>query len=361
MQSLNSKDYTMTEKSKSTPGRGQYALALILGTLAFLAGGISLKMNADFGMKSGLIMAAIFIVSDCAKIILPMVAAAMPGPAIKRRLAYGVAVAISLIAATSYLLETQATRLLQSQAHDAAIADARIDAARLRQELAGITETLNVAALEKLAANRKAAADREAERGHCGPKCEGLKTEHDTLIERAGQARRRDRLESELAALTATIKDAPAEAVGASATLAGLTGGDADQIATQEALIKAIAMLIILELLATFSGEAGNLFISTWKSRRKPAKAARKETKPSGVGRKADEISGEISKSSYWMKRLAKEQPALAASVIAGEISCYKACIQAGIRKAPEIGKGKTKSDWTKPEAYVQETEAVEA
>jgi hypothetical protein len=361
MQSLNRKDHTMTERPKPTPGRGQYALALILGTLAFVAGGISLKMNADFGMKSGLIMAAIFIVSDCAKIILPMVAAAMPGPAIKRRLAYGVAVSISLIAATSYLLETQATRLLQSQARTTAIADARTDADRLRKELSGIGEASSVEALAALAKAKDEAAKAEAADGGCLKKCQDRITEHGEILERLGQAKRRQQLETELATLSTKIEDAPAEAVGASATLAGLTGGDADQIATHEAIVKAILMLIILELLAMFSGEAGNLFVRTWRGRRKLAKPIRKETKSSDTGRKAAEISSEIPAKSYWMKRLAKEQPELARRVISGEISCYKACIEAGIRKAPEIGKAKTKSDWTKPEAYVQETEAVEA
>jgi hypothetical protein len=350
----------MTEKTKPTPGRGQYLLVLTLGTLATVAGGISLSMNMAFGMKTGLVMAAIFGLSDGAKIILPMADAALGGSSAKRRLAYWTAVLISVLAATSYLLETQATRLIQSEKASETATSARTDAERIRGELSSISETLSVTALEKLEKEKRDAATREAGRGSCGPKCEGLIGEADVLLERLGQAKRREPLEAQLASVVEAVQAAPAEALGSADTIAALTGGDKSEIAQHEAIVKAILMLMILEIIAMFSGDAGNLFVRTWKGR-KVAKPARKQTKSSDAGRKAAEISPEIPASSYWIKRLAKEQPELARRVISGEISCYKACIQAGIRKAPEIGKVKTKSDWTKPEAYVQKAEAVDA
>ena len=115
--------------------------------------------------------------------------------------------------------------------------------------------------------------------------------------------------------------------------------------------MKTIAMLIILELLATFSGEAGNLFISTWKARRNLTKPVRKAAKSSEAETKASEISPKKPAQSYWMQRLSKVRPDLAARVIAGEMSCYRACIMAGIRKQP-------KAKWTKPEDYLQPAEA---
>src|SRR5690606_8504834 len=127
------------------------------------------------GLKSGLVMAAIFIGSDSAKIVLPMVAPAIENPLIKGKikLAYIVAVGLSLMAATAYLLETQATRLLQNQARETAVADARADAGRLRAELNGITEASSVSALEKLEAAKDAAAKAEAANGGCLAKCQG--------------------------------------------------------------------------------------------------------------------------------------------------------------------------------------------
>lgn len=54
---------------------------------------------------------------------------------------------------------------------------------------------------------------------------------------------------------------------------------------------------------------------------------------------------------SYWMQRLSKERPDIAARVIAGEISCYRGCIEAGVRKKPA-------KKWTKPEDYMQPVDA---
>jgi hypothetical protein len=361
MQPLNRKDYTMTEKSKSTPGRGQYLLAIVLGTLAIGAGGISLSMNAAFGMKTGLVMAAIFILSDGAKIILPMADAALGGSSAKRRLAYWTAVLISVLAATSYLLETQATRLIQSEKASETATSARTDAERIRGELAAISEKRSPDAIK---------AEIEAHKQHkrwtstveCTdatvPESRDYCQAYNQLRADLATAERRERLDIQLAGTVEVVRAAPAEALGSADTLAALTGGNKAEIAQHEAIVKAILMLMILEIIAMFSGDAGNLFVRTWSGRRKLTKPARKQTKSSEAGRKADEISPEISKASYWMKRLAKEQPELARRVISGEISCYKACIQAGIRKAPET---KTKSDWTKPEAYVKKTETVDA
>lgn len=328
--------YISCGKSKPPPpGRGQYALALILGIIALAMGGISLWMNASFGLKSGVIMAAIFVGSDSAKIVLPMVAVAYENPLIRKKIkvAYYAAISLSLMAAVSYLLETQSTRLLQSRARETAIVDARVDAARLRQELGGVGETSSTAALDALARVKAAAVKAEAANGGCMAKCQERIAEHEKILERLGQAKRRDRLEAELAALTATITGAPAEAVGASATIAGLTGSDADAIARHEAIIKMVAMLIILELLASFSGESGNLFISTWRARRTTV-AVKPRAKAAESGLQPHEKPAKSTKN-YWMERLAKDHPEIAAKVIAGRISCYKGCIEAGLRKQP--------------------------
>lgn len=331
----------MDEDTKP-PGLGQYVLAVILGVLALAAGGISLSMNVAFGLKTGLVMAAIFALSDGAKIILPMIDAALGGSTLKRSLTYWTAVAISVLAATSYLLETQASRLLHAEKATEAASDARADAERIRGELALISEPLGVSALEKLEKAKREAADREAGRGYCGPKCEGLKTEADALLERLGQAKRRADLEAQLAATVQTVEATPAEALGSADTLAALTGGDKAEIAQQEAIVKAILMLAILELIAMFSGDAGNLFMRTWRARQA---ARRQVTEADEIETKASEISPKKLAASYWMERLSKVRPDIAARVISGEISCYRGCIEAGIRKPPA-------KKWTKPEAY---------
>jgi hypothetical protein len=57
----------------------------VLGLLVIVAGGISLSMNVAFGLKTGLVIAAIFALSDCAKIILPMIDAALGAIRTRRR------------------------------------------------------------------------------------------------------------------------------------------------------------------------------------------------------------------------------------------------------------------------------------
>ena len=51
----------------------------------------------------------------------------------------------------------------------------------------------------------------------------------------------------------------------------------------------------------------------------------------------------------YYLARLQRDHPTIALRVAAGELSIYKACIAAGIRKAP----AKT-SKWSKPDAYLK-------
>lgn len=53
----------------------------------------------------------------------------------------------------------------------------------------------------------------------------------------------------------------------------------------------------------------------------------------------------------YYVERLQREFPQLAKQVERGELSCYKACIAAGLRKAPKRSK-----DWTRVDAYEMET-----
>jgi hypothetical protein len=211
-----------------------------------------------------------------------------------------------------------------------------------------ISEPLSVAALEKLEKEKRDAVDREAGRGHCGPKCEGLIGEADKLLERLGQAKRREHLEAQLAATVQTVDATPVTALGSADTLAALTGGDKAGIAQHEAIVKAILMLMILEIIAMFSGDAGNLFARTYRARKA---ADQQQTEADEIETKADEISPKKPTASYWMQRLSKERPDIAARVISGEISCYRGCIEAGIRKQPA-------KKWTKPEDYLQPVEA---
>jgi hypothetical protein len=59
---------------------------------------------------------------------------------------------------------------------------------------------------------------------------------------------------------------------------------------------------------------------------------------------------------SYYVQRLQREHPALAAQIAVGETSVYAASIAACLRKARAKG-----SRWTKADAYVQGAEVQKA
>jgi hypothetical protein len=161
--------------------------------------------------------------------------------------------------------------------------------------------------------------------------------------DRLGKAKRRAELESQLADAKRTAKATPKEALGASDTLAVLTGGDKAQIASINSIAVSIAMLVILELLATFSGDAGTIFVNARNARlaaREPAvNALQTDEITVAKPRKADR--------NYWLNRLSRERPDIAAKVIAGEISCYAGCLDAGIRKRPA-------KSWSKIDAHIE-------
>jgi hypothetical protein len=305
--------------------------------LALAAGAISLSLNIAFGLQTSVVAALVFALSDCAKIMLPMVSAALGRWDLRRRMAWGVAVAISVTAALSSLLESEAQRLKDSQAAMHLARDARAGIERAHQELATINEPLNVTALRSLLDEAWARADREAGHGGCGPKCEAARAEAAQLVARLGMAERREALQAQLANAQRAARTNPEAALGASDTLAALTGGDKARIATLISIAISIAMLIILELLATFSGDGAAILRRAWIGRFATAQPAMPEA--------AAKPAKAVANRAYFLARLQRDFPALAARIEIGELSVYRASIEAGLRKRPA-------RNWTKPEAY---------
>jgi hypothetical protein len=276
--------------------------------------------------------------------MLPMVSAALGRWDLRRRMAWGVAVAISVTAALSSLLESEAQRLKNSQAANHLAQDARADIDRARQDLAAIKEPSSAAALRSLLKEARARADREATRGGCGPRCEAARAEAAKLVARLGIAERREALRAQLREAGKIAKAHPEKALGATDTLAALTGGDRPRIATLTSIAISIAMLIILELIATFSGDAAAVLRRAWRARsvhatppqsEKSAPADAVPTKPAKA----------VANRAYYLGRLEREFPALAARTRTGELSVYRASIEAGLRKPPA-------RNWTQPDAY---------
>jgi hypothetical protein len=255
-----------------------------------------------------------------------------------------VAVAISVTAALSSLLESEAQRLKDNDAAAHLARDARADIDRARQDLAAIKEPLSTPALRSLLDEAKARADREAGRGGCGPRCEAARAEAAQLVARLGMAERREAMQAQLVDARTAAMTNPETALGASDTLAALTGGDRTRIATLISIAISIAMLIILELLATFSGDGASILRRAWFAR--PVQTAPAQSgKPAPVSASIAKPAKAVANRAYYLGRLEREFPALAARIHTGELSVYRASIEAGLRKPPA-------RNWTQPDAY---------
>jgi hypothetical protein len=255
-----------------------------------------------------------------------------------------VAVVISVAAALSSVLESEAQRLKDSEAASHLAHDARAGIDRARQDLAAIKEPLSATALRSLLDEARARADREAGRGGCGPRCEAARAEAAQLVARLGMAERRKALQAQLADAKSAAKINPETALGATDSLAALTGGDRTRIATLISIAISIAMLIILELLATFSGDGAAVLRRAWSAR--PVHAAPPQSeKPAPADAVPAKPAKAVANRAYYLGRLEREFPALAARIHTGELSVYRASIEAGLRKAPA-------RNWAQPDAY---------
>jgi hypothetical protein len=146
-------------------------------------------------------------------------------------------VAVSLIACVSHFSGDRASEAGQS-------ARAKQDNAAARAIVAASKETFSSAELERLAALKSAAAQRETERDTCGRKvCEPLKAEAAALMTRAADAKARQRAEAVIAATGPKINES--ETVAAS--IAHHTGVQIETVILAMCLVAAIA----LELAAT--------------------------------------------------------------------------------------------------------------
>jgi hypothetical protein len=102
-------------------------------------------------------------------------------------------------------------------------------------------------------------------------------------------------------------------------------------------------MLFILELLATFSGDGAAMLRKAWLTRSKnTASSSEKSLATANACNKPAKI---VANRAYYLSRLEREFPVLAARIRTGELSVYRAAIEAGMRKPPA-------RNWARPEAY---------
>jgi hypothetical protein len=155
MQSLNRKDYTMNQGSKTMPRWAQWLTGLAMLALALTAGALSLAMNLAAGIAIGIAVAIAFGLSDVAKILIPVTCQAI-GWTGHLRATYYMASAISIVCACLYLADQFGgdIALKENAAQLTANADQHI--IDLRASLASVRKM----------------AEGEAVKGGCGPKCQ---------------------------------------------------------------------------------------------------------------------------------------------------------------------------------------------
>jgi hypothetical protein len=123
-----------------------------------------------------------------------------------------------------------------------------------------------------------------------------------------------------------------------------LTGGDKTRIATLTSIAISIAMLIILELLATFSGDGAAILRRAWMARASQAASAQRQT-PVPAAPSPTKPAKAVANRAYYLGRLEREFPALAVRVHTGELSVYRASMEVGLRKPPA-------RNWAQPDTY---------
>jgi hypothetical protein len=115
---------------------------------------------------------------------------------------------------------------------------------------------------------------------------------------------------------------------GSAALAANLAGSSENQAARSIAIAKSVAALAVMELLAHLAGAAAAL-IGLAMRKRDTAPAVAK------VMQQAVATPAKRGTAAYYLQRLHRDFPAIAAQVEAGKLSVYAGCIEAGIRKRP--------------------------
>jgi hypothetical protein len=298
--------------NRPLPKLAQWSAGLALLAVALTAGGLSLAVNITAGLGVGLAVAVAYGLADCGKLLLPIVCTGI-GWTWHTRAAYFVVSLVSVLCAICYLADANGGAVLQAE-HAATV---QADNAKQIAELEG-----------ELAMASQLAAD-EADRGGCGPNCRALRDQAAEASQRLRDARK-----------ARAAVDTPAMP-GSAALAANMAGSSENQAARSIAIAKSVAALAVMELLAHLAGAAAALIGLAMR---------RRETAPAVVQLLDQAVATPAKRgtAAYYLARLQRDFPAIAAQVDAGELSVYAGCIEAGIRKRP------ARSKWTKVDSYVK-------
>lgn len=279
------------KRQSSPPGLGQWLLGSAALGISVAVGTISLTFNFKFGLQAGFICACIFAVADIAKLSIPFMGEMFGwGFGWGRKFniaAYGVCLVTSITCAGFHLIQDRAQERLDVARQESTLAGASADLDAARRDLAAISESSTVEALEaQFASAKKLAEDAEKAAKDAGITCALRRTcvaasaSRDKLVERLGLAKRRDQL-------TASLKDAKGEAssvapkaLGPADDIAALTGVSKTVAAIGVSLFLTLLQLFVLEILAPFSGVAAMIFANAIERRKAAAVVPVKAAKP---------------------------------------------------------------------------------
>jgi hypothetical protein len=256
---------------------GQLVTGLVLLAIALTATGLSLYINVSYGSQIGTAAAIASGLSDAALAIIPIVGVAI-GWSRQLRAAFIVCALYSVWTASNYMADHYGQHFVSKQ-HEASEHLVLKDRTRsLQAKLDQITEQGTVKSLTGQVELKAAQAQRESQRGGCGPKCEALKDQEAQLRARLGLAQRRDKLAADLAAARTKLANTPPVEVSGLAThAASLTKLDENTIAQIIGAASVVFVLILIELLRHLNGPAAHMLkLAT----RKPRKRNQQQAPP---------------------------------------------------------------------------------
>jgi hypothetical protein len=307
----------MTKGTKIPPW-AKWLAGLALMATALTAAGLSLAMNITAGLAVGVAVAIAFGLSDVAKVLVPVTCQAL-GWTSHLRSVYAVASIVSVACACLYLAD-QFGGAIAAKENAAAVSENTDQHIKdLRASLTSVREM----------------ATAESQRGGCGPKCE-------TLNDRATN------LETALTDALRKREGMKPATDGKATVLAGMIGTGEAETSRATAILLILSALIISELCAHLAGPAASMIGSAMLRPQIQETAPQTEVQP--VAKTAKPAGKAKTNRAYWLGRLHRDYPVLAAQVESGEISVYAACLQTGLRKP-----SRKSAKWTKVETYWRE------
>jgi hypothetical protein len=243
--------------------------------VAVAAAVIGLFLNIKFAYSESMdvLIITAFAFADVGELLVPILAE-LDGWSVKYHAMFWVCVVASAMCVASTLADGQTTAMRGHTKDAREYASARGKADNARRTLGEIKETGDVAGLEALVAEAKAAADREAARRKCAEKCEVAKTAYRALLDRLSSARSRDGAKAELAEAEAAMKGGPPKSQGLAELV---SGGDIDrehEAARWFAISKFVLPLLVIKSFIWFLPRGAMRRLSVAFQRPRPAPLA---------------------------------------------------------------------------------------